>query len=150
MVCELVEFEVGTSKHYLNLKSNNVDVVLVVDVSLPVCPSRCLLHFTDVIIPFYYSFSFVVILQDKENHFMDKKESGKEISEEVTRESLIAISYSEPEIDPSIESVPENSNYENVVKSLNDIKDDKYRSELISISYAESPDTEVQPGEFKG
>ncbi|KAG5627172.1 hypothetical protein H5410_012390 [Solanum commersonii] len=81
---------------------------------------------------------------------MDKKESGKEISEEVTRESLIAISYSEPEIDPSIESVPENSNRENVVKSLNDIRDDKYRSELISISYAESPDTEVQPREFKG
>ncbi|KAH0726255.1 hypothetical protein KY284_002120 [Solanum tuberosum] len=134
MACELVEFEEGTNKHYLNLKSNNVDVVLVVDVSLPVCPSRCLLHFTDT----------------KENHFMDKKESGKEISEEVTRESLIAISYSEPEIDPSIESVPENSNYENVVKSLNDIRDDKCRSELISISYEESPDTEVQPGEFKG
>ncbi|XP_055817663.1 uncharacterized protein LOC129886825 [Solanum dulcamara] len=77
---------------------------------------------------------------------MDKKESGKEISEEVTRESLIAISYSEPEKDPSIESAPENSNYEYVVKSLNDVRDDKFRSELISISYAESPDTEVQPG----
>ncbi|KAK6804232.1 hypothetical protein RDI58_002016 [Solanum bulbocastanum] len=81
---------------------------------------------------------------------MDKKESGKEISEEVTRESLIAISYSEPEVDSSIESVPENSNSENVVKCLNDIRDDKYRSELISISYAESPDTEVQPGRLKG
>ncbi|TMW93816.1 hypothetical protein EJD97_011112 [Solanum chilense] len=81
---------------------------------------------------------------------MDKKESGKEISEEVTRESLIAISYSEPERDPSVESVPVNSNYENVVKSLNDARDDKYRSELISISYEESPDTEVQPGELKG
>lgn len=79
---------------------------------------------------------------------MAKKESDKEISEEVTRESLIAISYSEPEKDPSIESAPENSKYENVVKSVNE--DDKYRSELISISYAESPDTEVQPGKFKG
>lgn len=79
---------------------------------------------------------------------MDKKESDKEISEEVTRESLIAISYSEPEKDPSIESVPENSKYEDVVKSVNE--DDKYRSELISISYAESPEPQVQPGKFKG
>lgn len=83
---------------------------------------------------------------------MDKKESGKEISEEVTRESLIAISYSEPDKDPSIESAPEISNNEKVVKSVDDIRDDKYRSDLISISYAESPDTEVQPvspGKFK-
>ncbi|MCD9641956.1 hypothetical protein HAX54_028515 [Datura stramonium] len=88
---------------------------------------------------------------DKDSHYMDKKESGKEISEEVTRESLIAISYCEPEKDLSIESAPENSNDENVVKSVNVDTDDKYRSELISISYAESPDTEVQPvspGEF--
>lgn len=58
---KVVEFEEGTNKHYLNLKSNNVDVVLVVDVSLPVCPSRCLLHFTDVIIPAYYSFSLYIM-----------------------------------------------------------------------------------------
>ncbi|XP_060217942.1 uncharacterized protein LOC132645158 isoform X4 [Lycium barbarum] len=66
-------------------------------------------------------------LKDKDSHYMDKKESGKGISEEVTRESLIAISYCEPEKDPSIESPPEISN--------------------------ESPDTRVQPvspGEFKG
>ncbi|KAK4372304.1 hypothetical protein RND71_007688 [Anisodus tanguticus] len=81
---------------------------------------------------------------------MDTKESGKQISEEVTRESLIAISYCEPEKDPSVESPPEHSNSENVVKSANDVRDDKCRSELISISYAESPDTEVSPGEFKG
>ncbi|KAJ8573460.1 hypothetical protein K7X08_009971 [Anisodus acutangulus] len=61
---------------------------------------------------------------DKDSHYMDKNESGKEISEEVTRESLIAISYCEPEKGPSIESPPEHSN--------------------------ESPDTEVSPGEFKG
>lgn len=76
---------------------------------------------------------------------MDKKASGKEISEEVTRESLIAISYSEAEKDLSIESEPENSNRENVVKSVNDDEDNKYRSQLISISYEESPDTEVEP-----
>nr|XP_009618974.1 uncharacterized protein LOC104111077 [Nicotiana tomentosiformis] len=89
----------------------------------------------------------------KDSYYMDKKASGKEISEEVTRESLIAISYSEPEKDLSIESGPENSRYENVVKSVTDDEDNKYRSELISISYAESPDTEVKqvsPGEFKG
>ncbi|PHT60587.1 hypothetical protein CQW23_02950 [Capsicum baccatum] len=89
---------------------------------------------------------FVVIFQDKDSHYMDKKASGKEISEEVTRESLIAISYCEPEKDlPFIESAPENSNNENVVKSVSGDTDDKYRSELISISYAEPPDTEVQP-----
>ncbi|XP_059312079.1 uncharacterized protein LOC132063524 isoform X4 [Lycium ferocissimum] len=66
-------------------------------------------------------------LKDKDSHYMDRKESGKGISEEVTRESLIALSYCVPEKDPSIESPPEISN--------------------------ESPDTEVQPvspGEFKG
>ncbi|KAF3638711.1 putative serine/threonine-protein kinase-like [Capsicum annuum] len=84
--------------------------------------------------------------EDKDSHYMDKKASGKGISEEVTRESLIAISYSEPEKDlPFIESAPENSNNENVVKSVSGDTDDKYRSELISISYAEPPDTEVQP-----
>ncbi|OIT39498.1 hypothetical protein A4A49_15662 [Nicotiana attenuata] len=95
----------------------------------------------------------VVILQKKDSYYMDKKASGKEISEEVTRESLIAISYSEPEKDLSIESEPENSNRENVVKSINEDEDNKYRSELISISYEEPPDTEVEqvsPGEFKG
>ncbi|XP_019259972.1 PREDICTED: uncharacterized protein LOC109238003 [Nicotiana attenuata] len=89
----------------------------------------------------------------KDSYYMDKKASGKEISEEVTRESLIAISYSEPEKDLSIESEPENSNRENVVKSINEDEDNKYRSELISISYEEPPDTEVEqvsPGEFKG
>ncbi|XP_060217940.1 uncharacterized protein LOC132645158 isoform X2 [Lycium barbarum] len=92
-------------------------------------------------------------VEDKDSHYMDKKESGKGISEEVTRESLIAISYCEPEKDPSIESPPEISNGEHVVKSANNVRDDKCRSELISISYAESPDTRVQPvspGEFKG
>nr|XP_009796956.1 PREDICTED: uncharacterized protein LOC104243466 isoform X2 [Nicotiana sylvestris] len=83
----------------------------------------------------------VVILQKKDSYYMDKKASGKEISEEVTRESLIAISYSEPEKDLSIESEPENSNCENVVKSVNDDEDNKYRSELISISYEESHQT---------
>lgn len=122
-------------------------------------PSRCLLHITNVTIPDYYGFSLFIMsclslfsfLQDKDSHYMDKKESGKEISEEVTRESLIAISYCQPEKDLSIESAPENSNDENVVKSVNSDTRDKYRSELISLSYAESPDTEVQPvspGEF--
>lgn len=74
---------------------------------------------------------------------MDKKEFRKEISEEVTRESLIAISYSEPEKDLCVRSRPGNCHAENVVKALNADGDDKY-SELISISYEESPDPKVE------
>ncbi|OIT08310.1 hypothetical protein A4A49_19579 [Nicotiana attenuata] len=74
---------------------------------------------------------------------MDKKEFRKEISEEVTRESLIAISYCEPEKDLSVRSRPGNCHAENVVKALNADGDDKY-SELISISYEESPDAKIE------
>lgn len=76
---------------------------------------------------------------------MAKKESGKEIFEEVTRESLIAISYSAPEKDLSVRSRPENSYTENVIKAVNGDKYDNYRSMLIRMYYTKSPDTKVEP-----
>ncbi|CAN4122197.1 unnamed protein product [Withania somnifera] len=74
---------------------------------------------------------------------MDKKESGRGISEDVTRESLIAISYSEAVKDLFLQSRPENSNAKNVVKVVNGEGDDNYRGKLITMFYTESPDTGV-------
>ncbi|GMY29800.1 hypothetical protein FCV25MIE_25042 [Fagus crenata] len=71
---------------------------------------------------------------------MDIKASCKEVSEELARELLIAISYSLPDQVLELNSVPENFNsVDNVVVSNNDGAE-KYRSELISISYVQSPD----------
>ncbi|KAM3204922.1 hypothetical protein P3L10_028332 [Capsicum annuum] len=72
---------------------------------------------------------------------MDMMESGKEISEEMTRESLIAISYSEAMKDLSLRPRPKISSAENVIKAVND----NYRSKLITMFYTESPDTKVEP-----
>ncbi|KAK4364271.1 hypothetical protein RND71_015629 [Anisodus tanguticus] len=83
--------------------------------------------------------------REEDNHYMDKKGSGKEISEEVTRVSLIAISYSDPEKDLSVRSRPENSKAENVGKAVNVEGDDNCRSKLISMSYPESSDTNFEP-----
>ena len=46
---------------------------------------------------------------------MDKIESGKEVSEELTRESLIAISYTAPEKEAAARNSNENLTGENVV-----------------------------------
>lgn len=78
-----------------------------------------------------------------ESHFMDTKSTEqKVVSQEQTRESLIAIS----------ECVPDNfftskcsSDYSNNVDLI--VKDgdeaEKFRSELISISYSQAPENEA-------
>ncbi|KAK6119271.1 hypothetical protein DH2020_046984 [Rehmannia glutinosa] len=76
---------------------------------------------------------------------MDKKEPGKEPSEEVTRESLIAISYRVPEKDLTAEKSLKNIAGEKVVEPLIPDRDEKYRSKLISISSSPSPDAKVLP-----
>jgi len=84
---------------------------------------------------------------------MDKKEPGEYVTEEVTRESLIAISYRLPEKDLASGLSPENSSSESPVEGINGDGAEVYRSKLISISYSESPDTETVPvasGEVKG
>ncbi|KAL2322919.1 hypothetical protein Fmac_027298 [Flemingia macrophylla] len=72
---------------------------------------------------------------------MDSKSPSKE-SKEVARESLIAISNSSP--DKILESYPvTETKKSDGVANPNCDQDDKYRSELISISYAESPDVKI-------
>lgn len=70
---------------------------------------------------------------------MDKKEHGKEASEDATRESLIAISDGTPDRTAKCMAG------ENIVVPLNRDTDEKYRSKLISISSSTSPNVKVQP-----
>jgi hypothetical protein len=75
---------------------------------------------------------------------MDKSVSGNETSEEVTRESLIAISYSLPDKYSTSELLSEKVNGE-LVGGTDCTGEEKHRSNLISISYTQSPDTGVLP-----
>ncbi|KAL8119409.1 hypothetical protein AgCh_016797 [Apium graveolens] len=76
---------------------------------------------------------------------MDKRQSGKEAAEELTRESLIALSYSLPDKDNSQDLPFPNKGSDNEVADINDEKAENIRSELISISYAELPDINTPP-----
>lgn len=95
---------------------------------------------------------FVIPAGQAACHFMDKNAHGKPTSEDVTRESLIAISYSVP--DHALPSEPKTLNTENLVKGANcDDGSEKYRSQLISISNVQSPETKTLPaalGQPKG
>ncbi|CAL0313675.1 unnamed protein product [Lupinus luteus] len=69
---------------------------------------------------------------------MDNKSPSKQEYKELARESLIAISNASPEtVIDSISALE--SKKPDVVAVTNHDGDDKFRSELISISYAESP-----------
>lgn len=84
-------------------------------------------------------------------HFMDKTVPGNEVPEELARESLIAIAYSLPE-NPNSKISSETLNGENI-GGVDSNREEKYRSELISISYTQSPDSgsqPVTPREIKG
>lgn len=75
---------------------------------------------------------------------MDKAEANnKERADDSTRESLIAISYRLPENEEASAASPKNTR-PNGESSPRD-GEDKYRSELISISYSPSPDMKAQP-----
>ncbi|KAE8684952.1 protein phosphatase 2C 29-like [Hibiscus syriacus] len=81
---------------------------------------------------------------------MDKRTPGNEGSEEVTRESLIAISYSLP--DKVVASKLSSGNLigEKQFERTGSDEAEKYRSELISISYSQSPDDKGLPSPLKG
>ncbi|KAM1048808.1 hypothetical protein ACFX1X_028216 [Malus domestica] len=100
--------------------------------------------------PFHNLVVFVSLFLTKQiRHFMDKAGLGKEAPEEVTRESLISISYSEPEKNLTSNLSSGKSNGE----AIDADGEEKFRSELISISYAESPEVgglPVTKGELKG
>lgn len=71
---------------------------------------------------------------------MDTRALNVNVSKELTRELLIAISY--PVLDKFFElnlSLEEFGSVNGFVDSNDDLTD-KYRSELISISYVQSPD----------
>ncbi|KAF8379112.1 hypothetical protein HHK36_028541 [Tetracentron sinense] len=73
-------------------------------------------------------------------HLMDTKAPGKKVSQELARESLIAISQSLPEKVLDSKLSFEDLNSLDVVEVIDSHGAEKYRSKLISISYAESPD----------
>ncbi|KAI9182143.1 hypothetical protein LWI28_022536 [Acer negundo] len=90
--------------------------------------------------------------EQADSHFMDKSTLGNEAREEVTRESLIAISYSVPDKGLASKVSPEKLNGEKQIEVNDSDGAEKYRSELISISYSQSPDTKILPvtrGEFE-
>lgn len=76
---------------------------------------------------------------------MDKTALAKEASDEVARESLIAISNALPEKAISPKRSPQNLKGEKLVRGQSLDSAEKYRSELISISYSDSPDAKDSP-----
>ncbi|KAG6402760.1 hypothetical protein SASPL_134971 [Salvia splendens] len=76
---------------------------------------------------------------------MDKAEPKKELSEDSTRESLIALSYRVPENEQPAAASPKNTSGENGCGNPHFDGKEKLRTELISISYSSSPDMEVRP-----
>ncbi|KAG6437859.1 hypothetical protein SASPL_102789 [Salvia splendens] len=76
---------------------------------------------------------------------MDKAEPNKELTEDSTRESLIALSYKVPANEQPAATSPKDTSIENGCGSPHFDGKEKYRSELISISYSPSPDMEIRP-----
>lgn len=76
---------------------------------------------------------------------MDNKAACEEISQELARESLIGLSYCLPDKVQNSEGVPQSVNDEEKLPVINGDEAEKYRSELISISDSQSPDTATSP-----
>ncbi|KAL1535846.1 hypothetical protein AAHA92_28578 [Salvia divinorum] len=74
---------------------------------------------------------------------MDKKESGKQVSEDATRESLIAISYGAPDLTAKMS--PKSKAEEDVVEPHNHDEDEIYRSKLMSLSSSTSSNVKARP-----
>ncbi|XVE65257.1 hypothetical protein DITRI_Ditri07aG0166600 [Diplodiscus trichospermus] len=74
---------------------------------------------------------------------MDSKVPSDKVTQELARELLIAISYSVPDTDLNSDHASKNIANGAVVANADEAE--KYRSELISISNAESPDAQVPP-----
>lgn len=80
-------------------------------------------------------------LQEVAESYMDSTSPSKKASTEVARESLIAISYSLAELQ-DFNFASESKTADGVAVS-NCEGEDKFRSELISISYTESHDAKI-------
>ncbi|KAJ0836968.1 hypothetical protein HanRHA438_Chr16g0772941 [Helianthus annuus] len=72
-----------------------------------------------------------------------KNEAESEVSVDLARESLIALSYSLPDTD--LPSTDQPKSVHSVTEAVNTDEKEKARSELISISCGESPDTKGSP-----
>ncbi|KAJ8632064.1 hypothetical protein MRB53_025400 [Persea americana] len=76
-------------------------------------------------------------------HFMDTIPQTTDVSQDVARDSLIAISELSPDSSLSASKLlPDNPNNVNEVGSKESDNAEDYRTELISISYTQSPDGE--------
>ncbi|PIA32694.1 hypothetical protein AQUCO_04400112v1 [Aquilegia coerulea] len=80
---------------------------------------------------------------------MDTKSPENKLSQEETRESLIAISHCIPEKVFDSKHLPDNGNSVNHVDLNDGDEAEKCRSELISISYTQSPDVSTLPVALK-
>ncbi|PKI46901.1 uncharacterized protein LOC116206364 [Punica granatum] len=79
-------------------------------------------------------------------HFMDIESPNKEVSKDLARESLIAISNLLPDnVLGEDVSLLESLSNGNGVAAVNSDITEKYRTELISISYGQSPDAKPKP-----
>ncbi|KAL3615451.1 hypothetical protein CASFOL_041112 [Castilleja foliolosa] len=76
---------------------------------------------------------------------MDNSQPCKGLTEAITRESLIAISYGLPEVDPTVDNLPKNVDDEKIVERIDCKGEEKYRSKLISISYSSPPEANGRP-----
>ncbi|KAL1546558.1 hypothetical protein AAHA92_23139 [Salvia divinorum] len=76
---------------------------------------------------------------------MDKAEPNKKLTEDSTRESLIALSYKVPANEQPAATYPKDTRSENACESPHFDGKEKYRTELISISYLPTPDMEIRP-----
>lgn len=65
------------------------------------------------------------------------------VSEELARELLMGISCSLPQKLLNLDNVPENFDRVDCIPVGNGDGDEKYRSDLISISYIQSPDVNI-------
>ncbi|KAF5181125.1 hypothetical protein FRX31_029288 [Thalictrum thalictroides] len=80
---------------------------------------------------------------------MDTKSPENKPSQEETRESLIALSECTPESVSASKHLPDNGNSVNPVDLEDGDEAEKCRSELISISYTQSPDVNTLPVALK-
>ncbi|GMI96178.1 hypothetical protein HRI_003287100 [Hibiscus trionum] len=76
---------------------------------------------------------------------MDSKVPSQKVTQELARELLIAISYSVPDTDPNSDRALKIIDGTNGAMAAYVDEDEKYRSELISISDDQSPDAQVPP-----
>ncbi|GJS70371.1 nascent polypeptide-associated complex subunit beta-like protein, partial [Tanacetum coccineum] len=88
-------------------------------------------------------YTFTPLKNDGSCCYMAERKVGSDVVEDLTRESLIALSYYLLDSDLPPSEFPKN--VKSVTEAVNTDEKDIVRCNLISISYAESPDTKDSP-----